>query len=186
MERVIQCDLYRYLNKEYSFRNFLRGMMIPGFRYIYIIRKASKVSKGSISWILYKFLLRRYSHKFGFQIPYTTIIGDGFYIGHIGTIIINQDAVIGKNCNISPGVTIGQTNRGSKSGVPVIGDYVWMGTNSVMVGGIIIGNDVMIAPGSFVNFDVPDHSIVIGNPGKIISRAQATESYIEFIRPDQL
>ncbi len=150
---------------------------------MYFIRKSAKVRVNSISWIVYKIILRRYSYRFGFQIPFNARIGEGFYIGHTGTVIINEKAVIGKNCNIAPGVTIGQTNRGLKTGVPAIGDSVWMGTNSIIVGGIKIGNDVMIAPGAFVNFDVPDHSIVIGNPGKIISRLNATEGYIEFIRP---
>lgn len=46
------------------------------------------------------------------------------------------------------------------------------------MGKVKIGNDVLIAPGAYVNFDVPDHSIVIGNPGKIISKQNATEGYI--------
>ena len=67
---------------------------------------------------------------------------------------------------------------GKRAGAPVIGDFVWMGTNSVIVGGIKIGNDVLIAPGSFVNFDVPDNSLVIGNPGKIVPKDQPTKNYI--------
>ena len=68
--------------------------------------------------------------------------------------------------------------RGKRVGCPVIGDEVWIGANSVVVGGIKVGNNVLIAPGSFVNFDVPDNSIVIGNPGKVIERMDATEGYI--------
>ena len=49
---------------------------------------------------------------------------------------------------------------------------------SIVVGNIKIGNDVLIAPLSFVNFDVPDHSIVIGNPAKIIHRENATLGYV--------
>ena len=59
-----------------------------------------------------------------------------------------------------------------------IGDNVWIGTNSVIVGNIKIGNDVLVAPLTFVNFDVPDHSVVIGNPAKIIFKENATEGYI--------
>lgn len=184
MDSIIKSDLYRYFNREYSFWTFLRCLRVPGFRYMFFLRKASKARVKSITWIFYKILLRRYSYKFGYQIPFNAIIGEGFYIGHQGNVIINEKAVIGKNCNIAPGVTIGQTVRGEKCGVPVIGDFVWMGTNSIIVGGIKIGNDVLIAPGAFVNFDVPDHSIVIGNPGKIISRPDATSGYIDFIRPE--
>lgn len=63
-------------------------------------------------------------------------------------------------------------------GAPVLGDNVWVGTNSVVVGNIHIGNDVLIAPNAYVNFDFPEHSIVLGNPGKIIKKDNATDGYI--------
>ncbi|MBQ3072922.1 MAG: serine acetyltransferase [Oscillospiraceae bacterium] len=119
------------------------------------------------------------SRRTQIQIPARTTIGEGFYIGHSGRIIINPDAVLGKNINIATGVTIGQENRGKRKGCPTIGDRVWIGTNSVVVGNIRIGSDVLIAPLTLVNFDVPDHSVVIGNPAKIISREDATAGYIE-------
>ena len=49
-----------------------------------------------------------------------------------------------------------------------------------IVGNITIGDDVLIAPNAYVNFDVPSHSVVVGNPGKIISRENATEGYITY------
>ena len=74
---------------------------------------------------------------------------------------------IGEWCNIHKGVTIGQQNRGDLKGVPKIGNKVWIGVNATIVGKIEIGDDVLIAPNSFVNCDVPSHSIVIGNPCQI-------------------
>jgi serine O-acetyltransferase len=115
-------------------------------------------------------------YKYGFQIGGK--IGEGFYIGHFGTIVKSTGATIGKNCNIAHGVTIGETFRGSAAGVPSIGDYVWIGTNAIIVGKITIGSNVLIAPGAYVNFDVPSHSIVMGNPGKIMPRQNPTEGYI--------
>lgn len=49
----------------------------------------------------------------------------------------------------------------------------------MVVGGITIGDDVLIAPNSYVNVNVPSHSIVMGNPARIIPRANATEGYIQ-------
>ena len=126
-----------------------------------------------------KFFLRNCSHRFSIQIPYDTTIGEGLYIGHFGTIIINNLATIGKNCNLAPGVTIGQANRGQREGVPVLGDSVWIGVNAVIVGKVLIGNDVLIAPGAYVNVDVPDHSIVMGNPAIIKPKENATSGYVE-------
>lgn len=182
MTRIIKYDLYRYVNKEYTIATLLKGLRIPGFRYLFFLRKAAAAKKGSIIWFIYRIILRRYSYKFGYQIPYNADIGEGFFIGHFGTIVVNQKAIIGKNCNISPGVTIGQANRGNLEGTPVIGNNVWMGTNALIVGNIHIGDDVLIAPGAFVNFDVPDHSMVIGNPGKIIAKEFATQGYVENLK----
>ncbi|MEO8404379.1 MAG: serine acetyltransferase [Chitinophagaceae bacterium] len=151
----------------------------PGYRYIFFYRNARAYQGIPVVNILSKLFLRRCSHRFGIQIPQETTIGEGFYIGHFGTIIINGQTIIGKNCNLSAGVTIGQANRGKSQGVPVLGDSVWIGVNAMIVGKIVIGNDVLIAPGAYVNVDVPDHSIVMGNPAVIKTRENATEGYID-------
>lgn len=68
---------------------------------------------------------------------------------------------------------------GWRQGTPVIGNDVWIGINAIIVGKITIGDDVMIAPNSYVNCDVPRHSIAIGNPCIIKHRENATEGYID-------
>ena len=103
------------------------------------------------------------------------------YIGHPYCITLNSKVIIGRNCNIHKGVTIGQENRGDRKGTPIIGDNVWIGINSTIVGSIIVGNDVLIAPNSFVNQDIPAHSVVFGNPCIIKHKDQATENYINRI-----
>ena len=82
--------------------------------------------------------------------------------------------------NLHKGCTIGRENRGKRYGSPTIGNCVSVGINSTIVGKITIGDDVLIAPNSYVNFDVPSHSIVIGNPAVIHHRDNATEEYINF------
>ncbi|MFV0341444.1 MAG: serine acetyltransferase [Anaerocolumna sp.] len=118
------------------------------------------------------------SLKLGYQINVNTSIGEGLYLGHRGTIIVNGNAVLGSHINIANGVTIGQENRGIRKGAPIIGNKVWIGSNVTIVGHINIGNNVLIAPNTYVNFNIPDDSIVIGNPGKIIHSINATEGYI--------
>ena len=94
--------------------------------------------------------------------------------------MINPEAVIGRNFNISQGTLIGNA-QGKRGGVPVIGDNVCVNANAVIIGGCRIGNNVLIAPGAFVNFDVPDNSIVIGNPGRIIQQETSpTAKYIVY------
>jgi len=179
MDKIIKSDLYRYIQEPYSIKALIKGLRIPGFRFLFFFRKAAKYRKYTVKGVLYRLLHRRYSYKFGFQIPVITQIGAGFFIGHFGNVVISPRSLIGKNCNISHGVTVGAIMNGNRKGSPIIGEKVWMGTNSIIVGGITIGSDVLIAPGAFVNFNVPDHSIVIGNPGKIVSKMNPTAGYID-------
>lgn len=171
LKTIIEADMKRYYDKV----PFVKPIQV---RYLRTYRKASFYSKKSIRGIFYRIKLNYLSEKSGIQIPTRAKIGKGFYIGHFGTIIINPDAIIGENVNIATGVTIGKTNRGEKKGVPVIGSNVWIGTNAVVVGNIKIGDDVLIAPNAYVNVDIPDHSVVIGNPAIIHSKENATEGYI--------
>ena len=169
-------DLFRYYGR-YKINVFDYLFMPNGLRYLKVYRKASE-SRFFFVKYFHMLRLKRMFRRMFIQIPCKCKIGKGFYIGHNGRIIINPEAIIGDNCNIATGVTIGQENRGSRKGTPTIGNEVWIGTNAVIVGNIKIGNDVLIAPNSYVNFDVPSHSIVIGNPGKIIHRDNATDGYI--------
>ncbi|MDR1847826.1 MAG: serine acetyltransferase [Bacteroidales bacterium] len=172
----IKDDLFRITGQR-DIKTFIKTYLLdPSFRYMFWFRFSNNHS--GILCLYGKLRMRHYSFKFGYQFHAHTQIGKGFYIGHRGSIVINGRAKIGDNCNIAQGVTIGQTNRGDRKGYPTIGNRVWMGTQSVIVGKVTIGDNVLIAPLSYVNFDVPSNSIVIGNPAKIISRENATEGYI--------
>ena len=150
-----------------------------------MLRKAAKNKDITLIRRFYWFFLRRMQLKYGFQISDKTKIGHGFYIGHFGTIIITHSAIIGNNCNVNHGVTIGNASRGRLKGSPTIGNFVWMGAYSIIVGNITIGDNVLIAPGAFVNFDVPSGSIVIGNPGKIVPKQDATHGYINRVEKSE-
>lgn len=170
---------YEYDKKRYS--NGHRFNFIPvGLFFMFCFRtlqsKKFIVSK-MIAFLGYKFLQNIY----GLEISRNTIIGKGFYIGHPWGITINPKVVLGDNINIHKGVVIGQQNRGKKQGCPVIGNCVWIGINAAIVGKIKIGNDVLIAPNSYINCDIPDHSIVFGNPCIIKHCDNATEGYINNI-----
>jgi serine O-acetyltransferase len=94
--------------------------------------------------------------------------------------VINHKAVIGEDCNIAQGVTIGIVNRGTNKGCPVVGNRVWIGANAVIVGSIKIGNDALIAPLSYVIEDVPEKAVIMGNPAKVVS-LNGSEGYVNNI-----
>lgn len=126
----------------------------------------------------YRLILRWALFRYKSEISWRCQIGEGLYIGHPYGITINEKAIIGRNCNIHKGVTIGQENRGAREGTPIIGNEVWIGVNATIVGKITIGDDVLIAPNCYVNRDIPSHSIVFGNPCVIKHKMNATEDYI--------
>lgn len=175
---IIQKDFYRESGKWLSRIEIWKKCINPNLHFVYILRMAQKYQKIRLLNIFWRIVLRHYQIKYGFQIYPETQIGEGFYLGHWGSLVINPDTIIGKNCNIAQGVTIGQQNRGKNEGSPVIGDEVWIGANAVIVGAVTIGSNVLIVPNSYVNFDVPPNSVVLGNPAKIIPAENATKGYI--------
>lgn len=129
----------------------------------------------------YKKLFEISAKKNGIEFSVDNEIGYGFYIGYPYGITINPNVVIGNNVNIHKGVTIGQENRGKRKGTPRIGNKVWIGVNSTIVGNIVVGDDVLIAPNTYINCNIPDHSIVVGNPCIIKRVDNATKDYINRI-----
>lgn len=142
-------------------------------RFLWVLRRC-----GSSRSLVWRLLFRRMSLRYGLEVSPASCIGGGLYLGHAFNITVNPDAIIGSCCNLHKGVTIGAENRGKRMGCPTIGDRVWVGSNAVIVGKVTIGDDVLIAPGSYVNCDAPSHSIVLGNPCRIVQRDNATVGYI--------
>ena len=177
MNNVFKKDLYRYYGE--GGEPFLKRVFRPlEIKHIALFRKAHACRFLPLR-LFYELRLMHMSSRTKIQIPARTSIGEGLYIGHLGRVIVHPDAKLGKNVNIGTGVTIGMENRGERKGAPEISDNCWIGTNAVIVGKVKIGSDVLIAPLTYVNFDVPSHSIVIGNPGKIIPRENATADYVD-------
>jgi serine O-acetyltransferase len=175
---TIQKDFYRESGQWLSTFQIWKKCFSPNLHFIYLFRIAQKHPKYTILGKFWRLVLRHFQIKYGFQIYPETQIGEGLYLGHWGALVINPKTKIGKNCNIAQGVTIAQANRGKNEGVPEIGNEVWIGPNAVIVGKIKIGNNVLIAPNAYVNFDVPDNSIVIGNPATFSENKNATMGYI--------
>ena len=170
-------DFRRMTGKHYSgsLRDRIQILLRHNLRYMWWYRKYSEKSSNHI----YIYILHNFSRRYGLEIR-PKHCGKGLYLGHPYNITIGTDVVIGDYCSLHKGCTIGSENRGKRRGSPVLGNRVYVGINATIIGNVKIGNDVMIAPNSFVNFDVPEHSIVLGNPGVIHHKENATEGYIAF------
>ncbi len=179
-----QSDLYRHMGGQSGLKTALRAYrLVPGFRFMVWLRLAAATAGMRGAWklvhIIARIMHKHYRIKFGISIPYNTDIGAGFYIGHYGGIVVNERARIGRNCNISHGVTIGQTNRGERAGVPVIGNDVYLGPGSVVIGAVKIGDGCAVGANAVVTRDLVDNAIAVGIPAKVIS-TNGSAGYVEF------
>lgn len=116
---------------------------------------------------------QRMTTKYGIQIPRTTKIDYGFYIGHGIGIVINGGTVIGNNVNVSQFLSIGTTKRTPA----VIGDNVYIGPNVCIVENVHIGNNTTIAAGAVVVKDVPEGATVGGVPAKVLNYNDNSKLY---------
>lgn len=105
----------------------------------------------------------------GICLPPECEIGDGLYIGHYGAIIVAPQARIGHNCSLAQNVTIGKAPSAEGRGAPTIGNRVFIGAHSVIVGQITVGDDVVICAGSVVIRSMPARAVVMGNPARVVS-----------------
>lgn len=98
------------------------------------------------------------------ELPRTTAIDAGFRIDHFGGILINCQLIAGKNLTITHGILIGQTD----SGVPRFGDGVSLGVGAKVIGGIVLGDNVLVGTGAVVTKSFPDNAIVAGVPARLL------------------
>lgn len=164
--KYIKSDYYRYYGKISSWYKILFIALFSTnhcFRYLFWYRLTQL--NGIICKIA-RVMHYHYSIKYGIQIPRSTKIGYGFYIGHGVGIVINQGTVIGNNVNISQFLSIGS----NKKTPAIIGDNVYIGPNVCIVEDVKIGNGVIIGAGSVVTRDITTDCIAVGIPAKSIGR----------------
>ena len=174
--KEIYYDVYRYTGQttiKALCSVFIRDRV---FRKIYYFRKVNS-TKG-IHRKFYRLLQELNAKKVTIDMPNTVKVGKGLLFIHPYAIAINRNAVIGNNFTMLKGATVGGVKEGKRAGVPVIGDNVYLGVNSSVVGGITIGSNVLIAANTFVDCDVPDNSLVIGCPGVIHHKEHPSAVYL--------
>ena len=102
----------------------------------------------------------------GISLPKSARIGPGLRIWHFGNIFVHPDAVLGANCTLRQGVTIG--NRHEDGRVPRLGDDVEVGAYAQILGDVQVGRGAKVGAMSVVLQDVPAGAVAVGNPARIL------------------
>lgn len=126
-----------------------------------------------------------YIEKKGSYIGIKTKIGKSPYFPHgLMGIFISDEAVIGNNAVIFQHVTIGavRTKGSKKSGNPVIGDNCYIGAGAKIIGNIKIGNNCRIGANAVVYEDMPDNSVAVCAPTKIITKKEELDNHFYVLR----
>lgn len=153
----------------YPARPFLHEQSIWSIWLYRLGRRLYARRDSPLGWIavkLYWLPYRLIETATGITLPVAADIGPGLRIWHFGNIIVHPETVIGCNCTLRQGVTIG--NRHADGPVPQIGDNVEFGAYAQVLGGVKIGNNCKIGAMSVVLNDVPDGATAVGIPARII------------------
>lgn len=162
--------LYVCITHNYSIE-FIRHLR----RTEYYVGKAGPIYK--LLYLYSKWRLKKVSAFTGITVP-PLVCGPGLTLYHYGSIVVNGNARIGKNCCIQNNVNIGNNSKGSQKS-PQIGDNVYIGPGAVLYGDITIADNCFIGANAVVNKSVTEeYSVIAGVPAKVIRKD--TKNWLEY------
>lgn len=163
----VKDDINNIKDKDPAAKSIIEILFLyPGFHALLSYRIANKFKKWHIPFIP-RLISQTARFLTGIEIHPGATIGERFFIDHGMGVVIGETAIIGDDVLIYQGVTLGGTGKDSGKRHPTIEDRVTIGAGAKVLGNITIGSDSNIGAGSVVIDDVPEHSTVVGIPGRI-------------------
>ena len=145
----------------------LEVFLYPTFWAIMAYRRAHKhYLKGH--YIRARYISQRSAKKTRIEIHPGAQIGKGLFIDHGTGVVIGETTIIGDNCTLYQGVTLGGTGKEQGKRHPTLGNNVLIGAGAKVLGSFTIGDNCRIAAGSVVLQEVPANSTVVGIPGRVV------------------
>lgn len=117
-----------------------------------------------------RIISQRARHKTGIEIHPGAQIGKGLFIDHGMGVVIGETAIIGDNCLLYQGVTLGGTGKDCGKRHPTLGNNVLVGCGAKVLGPLTIADNCKIAAGAVVLTDIPENSTAVGIPARIVRR----------------
>ena len=159
--------------RDHAIHSNMEVFLYPSFKAMIYYRVAHKqYVKGH--YFLARLISQRAVRKTGIEIHPGAQIGKGFFIDHGTGVVIGETAIIGDNVTLYQGVTLGGTGKEHGKRHPTIGNNVMISTGAKVLGSFKIGDNSKIGAGSVVLEEVPANSTVVGVPGRVVKRFDAT------------
>ena len=142
-------------------------LLYSGLHALLLHRVAHRMQKKG--WILPARAVSQFA-KFltGIEIHPGATIGKGLFIDHGSGVVIGETAVVGDNCTIYQGVTLGGTGKQTGKRHPTLGDNVMVGAGAKLLGNFTVGSGSKIAAGAVVLGDVPENATAVGVPARVV------------------
>jgi serine O-acetyltransferase len=170
MLRTLRSDIQAVLERDPAARNWLEVVLLyPGIHAVWLYRLAH------LFWRNGYYLIGRAISQFGrwltgIEIHPGARIGPGLFIDHGMATVIGETAEVGAHVTLYHNVTLGGVSLEKVKRHPTLEDHVVVGAGAQILGPIVIGAHSRIGSNSVVVADVPPHSVVVGVPGRVISR----------------
>lgn len=173
----IKSDLYRFNGND---KQFLKTLFKNSYFRFQVYLRMAKSDVYALSFI-FRFLKAKLGKKVNIQLNHNVAIGYGLYIPH-GNVVINSQASIGNNCSFLQFVSVGAIHYGKSAD---IGDNVYIGPSSCLVGAIKVGSNSVLGAGTVAAKDIENNSVVVGAPAKVIKKVEDIAMYSDNLCDDK-
>jgi serine O-acetyltransferase len=179
-EETTELGLWQQIKEDWIAHG--RDWTKPGFRAVAVYRfgvwrmKMKPILLRAPLSILYRALFRKIRNTYGIELPYSAQLGRRVVIEHQSCIVIHGDCVIGDDCIIRQGVTMGNRYLDRPFDAPKLGKRVNVGAGAKIFGNVTIGDDVSIGANAVVLSDIPPGKTAVGIPAKILSPKKSVDS----------
>ncbi len=165
----IQEEIKIIRERDPAIHSNMEVFLYPSFKVMLSYRRAHRLyEKGHYFWA--RWVSQRAARKTGIEIHPGAQIGKGLFIDHGTGVIIGETTIIGDNCTLYQGVTLGGTGKEHGKRHPTIGNNVMISAGAKVLGSFKIGDNSKIGAGSVVLEEVPPNSTVVGVPGRVVKR----------------
>ena len=163
-------DLQCVRDRDPAVRSNVEIMLLyPGYRAVRMYRRAHWFYKRKM-YFLARAISQRAVRKTGIEIHPGAQIGRRFFIDHGTGVVIGETAIIGNDCTVYQGVTLGGTGKDHGKRHPTLGNNVLVGAGAKVLGPFTIGDNSNVAAGSVVLSAIPENCTAVGTPARVVKQ----------------